>query len=457
MPEQRPQETPPSGKPIVLVVDDEKEMAEMIADGLIERGYDAKACSSGAEAVALVSHEKYDAVVTDLRMGSTSGMEVLAASRNAAPDRPVILMTAYSAVETAVEAIRQGAQHYLTKPFKVDELALFLSRALDEAKLRRETKTLKRALQDHYPLETLIGRSGAISELSDLILRVADAAAPVLITGETGSGKGRVARAIHAEGGRAAGPFVTVNCAALPENLRESELFGHVRGAFTGATHTRIGLMEEANHGTIFLDEIGEMPVTLQAKLLNVLESGRVRAVGSNQERVVDARIVAATNRDLRKEVSHGKFREDLLYRLEVITIDVPPLRSRRSDIPLLIEHFLRAARLRNPKSSVVGFSEEALARLTTHDWPGNVRELEHAVERAVVLSRNKLVTAAELPASIATTQTSAGFEGAVVPLREMQRRYAAWAFAELGGHKALTAETLDVDVKTLTKLLQEK
>jgi two-component system response regulator HydG len=444
-------------KPTVLVVDDEKEMAEMIADGLDERGYRATPCSSGAEAVELVQRGTFDAVVTDLRMGNTDGMQVLAASRSAAPDRPVILMTAYSAVETAVEAIRQGANHYLTKPFKVDELALFLARALDDAQLRRETKTLKRALHNQYPLATLVGRSGAISELSDLILRVADAAAPVLITGETGSGKGRVARAIHAEGSRASSPFVTVNCAALPENLLESELFGHVRGAFTGATQTRLGLMAEADHGTIFLDEIGEMPVALQAKLLDVLESGRVRAVGSNKEQIVDARIVAATNRDLRKEVSQGKFREDLLYRLEVITIDVPPLRSRPADIPLLIEHFLRAALARNPKSSVEGFSEEALVRLTTHDWPGNVRELEHTVERAVVLSRNKWVTAAELPASIATTQTSAGFEGAVVPLREMQRRYAAWAFAELGGHKALTAETLDVDVKTLTKLLSEK
>ncbi len=447
----------PERRSTVLVVDDEKEMAEMIADGLVERGYDARACSSGADAVELVQREKYDAVVTDLRMGSADGMQVLAASRSAAPERPVILMTAYSAVETAVEAIRQGANHYLTKPFKVDELALFLSRALDDAQLRRETKTLKRALHDHYPLSTLVGRSGAIGELSDLILRVADAAAPVLITGETGSGKGRVARAIHAEGGRKLGPFVTVNCAAMPENLLESELFGHVRGAFTGATQTRIGLMEEADHGTLFLDEIGELPVALQAKLLHVLENGRVRALGSNKEREVDARIVAATNRDLRKDVSAGKFREDLLYRLEVITIDVPPLRHRRSDIPLLVEHFLRAALARNPTSSVVGFSEEAMQRLTAHDWPGNVRELEHTVERVVVLSRNQQVTAAELPTSIAPAAASPSFEGAVVPLREIQRRYATWAFAELGGHKALTAETLDVDVKTLTKLLQEK
>jgi len=441
----------------VLVVDDESEMASMIADGLTDRGYASSACSSGAEAVARLDTEDFDAVVTDLRMGAVDGMQVLAASRRAAPERPVILMTAYSAVETAVEAIRQGAQHYLTKPFKVDELALFLSRALDEARLRRETKTLKRALHDHYPLETLVGRSGAISELSDMVVRVADAAAPVLLTGETGSGKGRVARAIHAEGSRATGPFVTVNCAALPENLLESELFGHVRGAFTGAVQARVGLMEEANHGTIFFDEIGEVPLALQSKLLHLLESGQVRALGSNKERDIDARIVAATNRDLRRAVSEGKFREDLLYRLEVITIEVPALRQRRSDIPLLIEHFLASARARNPKSSVEGFADDALARLTTHDWPGNVRELEHVVERAVVLSRNRLVTAAELPTSVAPTQPAAGFAGAVVSLREMQRRYAAWAFAELGGHKALTAQTLDVDVKTLAKLLSEK
>jgi two-component system, NtrC family, response regulator HydG len=447
----------PDQKPSVLLVDDEKEMAEMIADGLSERGYDAVACSSGADAVALVSHEKFDAVVTDLRMGSTDGMQVLAASRNAAPERPVILMTAYSAVETAVEAIRQGAQHYLTKPFKVDELALFLSRALDEAKLRRETKSLKRALVDHYPLESLVGRSGAISELSDLILRVADAAAPVLITGETGSGKGRVARAIHAEGSRASSPFVTVNCAALPENLLESELFGHMRGAFTGANQTRRGLVEEAEHGTLFLDEIGEMPLALQVKLLHVLESGRVRAVGSNKEREIDTRIIGATHRDLRKEVAAGKFREDLLYRLEVVTIDVPPLRQRRADIPLLVEHFLRAALARNSKSSVESFSEDAMLRLTKHDWPGNVRELEHVVERAVVLSRNKIVDASELPASVTSPQKVATFDGPVLTMREMQRRYAAWAFEELGAHRGLTAETLDLDAKTLAKLLSEK
>lgn len=447
----------PDRKPTVLVVDDEKEMAEMIADGLSERGYDAAACSSGAEAVALVQTEKFDAVVTDLRMGSTDGMQVLAASRNAVPERPVILMTAYSAVETAVEAIRQGANHYLTKPFKVEELALFLSRALDEAKLRRETKTLKRALADHYPLESLVGQSGAISELSDLILRVADATVPVLITGETGSGKGRVARAIHAEGSRASSPFVTVNCAALPENLLESELFGHMRGAFTGASQTRRGLVEEAERGTLFLDEIGEMPLALQVKLLHVLESGRVRAVGSNKEREIDTRIICATHRDLRKEVAAGNFREDLLYRLEVVTIDVAPLRQRRADIPLLALHFLRAALARNPKSSVEGFSEEAIERLSKHDWPGNVRELEHVVERAVVLSRNKIVEASELPASVTSPQKVATFDGPVVTMREMQRRYAAWAFEELGAHRGLTAETLDLDAKTLAKLLNEK
>lgn len=447
----------PDRKPTVLVVDDEKEMAEMIADGLGERGYHATSCSSGTEAVELVQSGAFDAIVTDLRMGNRDGMQVLAASRNAAPDRPVILMTAYSAVETAVEAIRQGANHYLTKPFKVDELALFLSRALGDAQLRRETKTLKRALHNQYPLATLVGRSGAISELSDLILRVADAAAPVLITGETGSGKGRVARAIHAEGSRAASPFVTVNCAALPENLLESELFGHVRGAFTGANQTRRGLVEEAENGTLFLDEIGEMPLALQVKLLHLLESGRVRAVGSNKERVIDARILCATHRDLRKEVAAGKFREDLLYRLEVVTIDVAPLRQRRADIPLLVAHFLSVALERNPKSSVEGFSEEALERLTKHDWPGNVRELEHVVERAVVLSRNKIVAASELPVTVTSPQKTASFDGPVLPMREMQRRYATWAFEQLGAHRGLTAETLDIDAKTLARLLIEK
>jgi two-component system response regulator HydG len=277
------------------------------------------------------------------------------------------------------------------------------------------------------------------------------------VTGETGTGKGMVARAIHAESGRAGGAFVAVNCAALPDNLLESELFGHVKGAFTGATADRVGLFEEASGGTLFLDEVGEMSAALQAKLLHVLEKSAVRAVGSNKERPVDTRIVAATHRDLRERVGAGAFREDLLYRLDVVTIDIPPLRHRKDDIPLLVEHFLSQAKARHGQSVVERFSKEAVARLIEHAWPGNARELEHTVERAVLLGRAAEVGASELPPAMGPKAgTVAAFDGPVVPMREVQRRYAAWAFEQLGARKLLTAEKLDVDAKTLAKWLRE-
>ena len=441
----------------MLVVDDHISMAEMVAEGLSERGYDAAPLGSSREAVRLLTEDRFDALVTDLRMPEVDGLGLLAVSRKAAPGRPVIVMTAYSAVETAVEAIRQGAYHYLTKPFKVEELALFLGRALDEASLRRETVALKRALRDKFALSNIVGRSGSMQEICDLVERVADAAVPVLIVGETGTGKGLVARAIHAQGTRANAPFVAINCAALPENLLESELFGHVKGAFTGATSNRAGLLEEASGGTLFLDEIGEMAPGLQAKLLHVLESGSVRAIGANKERAVDVRILAATHRDLHTLVARGAFREDLMYRLDVITLELPPLRHRREDLPVLLEHFLSRAKTKTPQSPVTRFSADALGRLLDHPWPGNVRELEHVIERAVLLGRSSEVTATELPATIgAKRDASMTFSGEVLPMREMQRKYAAWAYDQLGARKMVAAEKLGVDVKTLGKWLDD-
>ncbi|MEO6418566.1 MAG: sigma-54 dependent transcriptional regulator, partial [Polyangiaceae bacterium] len=369
----------PEKKPVlprILIVDDQLSMAEMLADGLVERGYDAVPIGSSRAAAKLLAEERFDALVTDLRMPEMDGLELLASARKSNPQRPVIVMTAYSAVETAIESIRQGAYHYLTKPFKTEELALFLQRALDDASLKREAATLKRTLKDRFGLSNIVGRSGSMEEVCDLIERVADASAPVLIVGETGTGKSLVARAIHAQGSRAKALFIAVNCAALPENLLESELFGHVKGAFTGATANRAGLIEEASGGTLFLDEIGEMHPALQAKLLHVLESGTVRAVGANKERSVDTRMLTATHCDLHERVAAGTFREDLMYRLDVVTIEVPPLRQRRDDLSALTDHFLAAARIRNPTSPVTHFAPDALARLFEHTWPGNVREL---------------------------------------------------------------------------------
>jgi two-component system response regulator HydG len=443
--------------PRVLIVDDEITMAEMLAEGLAERGFDAVAAGSSALAAKRLGEEHFDALVTDLRMPALDGLGLVSVARQVAPNCPVIVMTAYSAVDTAIESIRRGAYHYLTKPFKVDELALFLERALDETRLRREAVTLKRTLKERFAVGSLVGRSGAMREVCDLVLRVADASAPVLILGETGTGKRLVARAVHAEGTRASAPFVTVNCAALPENLLESELFGHMKGAFTGATARRAGLFEEAHGGSLFLDEIGEMTPALQAKLLDVLERGVVRAVGSNKETVVDVRIIAATHRDLRERVSSAAFREDLLYRLEVVTIEIPPLRYRREDIPELIEHFLVESKARHPQSPVECIGTDPLRRLLEHSWPGNVRELEHVVERLVLLGRSPEVAVTDLPATLtAKREASPTFGVEVLPLREMQRRYVAWAFDQLGGRKVLTAEKLGVDIKTLGRWLRD-
>ncbi|HEY2517283.1 MAG TPA: sigma-54 dependent transcriptional regulator [Polyangiaceae bacterium] len=447
-------------RPRVLVVDDEASMAEMVADGLAERGYDATHVSSSKGAAKLLEtgEPNFDAVVTDLRMPGLDGLEMLSLAKRADPTRPVIVMTAYSAVDSAIESIRRGAYHYLTKPFKADELALFLGRALEEARLRRETATLRRALHDRFSLPNLVGSSAAMRELSDLVDRVARTSASVLILGETGTGKGVVARAIHAQGARAGAPFVGVNCAALPDNLLESELFGHAKGAFTGASQARAGLFAEADGGTLLLDEIGEMSPAMQAKLLHVLESKTVRPVGGSKERSVDVRIMAATHRDLRARVSSGEFREDLLYRLEVVTIDIPPLRHRRSDVPELVAHFLAREKRKHPQSIVEGFTPEAMEALIEYPWPGNVRELEHLVERVVVLGKSANVGPSELPMTVrARPPASHAFQGPVVPMRDLQRRYASWALEQMEGRKMLTAEKLGIDDKTLARLLAEE
>ncbi len=314
-------------EPRVLVVDDQREMAEMLADGLTDRGYRAVAVTSGREALARLEAESFDALVTDLRMQGMDGLDLLGRSLALDADRPVILMTAYGAIDGAIDAIRRGAYHYLAKPFKLDELVLFLERALAGVRVRREAATLRRELAGRSAPAGMLGRSKPMRVVFDIVERVADAPASVLITGETGTGKGVVAAALHARSGRARAPFVTVNCAALPEPLLESELFGHVKGAFTGATANRTGLFVDADGGTLFLDEIGDMAISLQAKLLRAIESGKVRAVGEGRERSVDVRIIAATHHDLRAAAAKGAFREDLLYRLDVVTIELPALR----------------------------------------------------------------------------------------------------------------------------------
>ena len=437
----------------VLVVDDDRDMCSVVAEGLADRGYEVSAVSSGQEALAKLA-EPFDAVVTDLRMPGVDGLELVAVSRKIAPQRPVIVMTAFSALDTAVESIRRGAYHYLTKPFKLDELDLFLGRALDEARLRARADNLEIAMRERFALQSMVGASESMQRVFGLASRVANASAPVLVLGETGTGKGLLARAIHAESKRE-GAFVTVNCAALPETLLESELFGHKRGAFTGATQSRDGLLVQASGGTLLLDEIGEMALPLQAKLLDVIERNVVRPLGSDAERVVDARIIAATHRDLRERVAAGAFRQDLLYRLEVVVMEIPALRHRREDLPLLIGRFLGASMARHPSSPFRRFSKAALDRLMAHDWPGNVRELENVIERVVLLAQGEEADVGDLPSTVGAPATgTATFTGSIIPMRDMQRRYAAYAYEKLGATKQQTAEVLDIDVKTLGKLL---
>jgi two-component system, NtrC family, response regulator HydG len=444
--------------PSILIVDDEIQMAEMLADGLVDHGYAAIALASSQQAVARLELESFDALVTDLRMPKVDGLELLARARRAAPSMPVIVMTAYGAIDSAMESIRQGAFHYLTKPFKLEELLVFLDRAIENVRIRSEATALRKALRERQVSPGIIGTSDALEEVLSVVERVARADVPVLITGETGTGKSLLARTIHGQSERASGPFVTVNCAALPEALLESELFGHVKGAFTGATRDRSGLLVEASSGTLFLDEIAEMSPSLQAKLLDVIERLHIRAVGGTQERQVDVRIIAATHRDLAERVRAGAFREDLRYRLDLVPIELPPLRRRREDLPLLAEHFLQEARARHPSSPVERLGRDALDRMTEYDWPGNVRELAHAVERMVLLGRSPELTIADLPPVVRSSPppNAPTFTGHVLPIREVQRRYAAWALDQLGGHRTRTAERLDVDLKTLAKWLSE-
>ncbi|HEX8950187.1 MAG TPA: sigma-54 dependent transcriptional regulator, partial [Polyangia bacterium] len=366
----------------VLVVDDEREMADTVAEYLSGRGYRAEIAVGGRAALQALKRKEFDAVISDLRMDGIDGLDVLEAARAADPTRPVIIMTAYGTIDGAIEAVRRGAAQYLTKPFKMEEAALMLERALGERGLRRENEQLRRAVEERLGFRNLVGKSAVMQQLYDLLERVSIVSSPVLVTGESGTGKELVARALHHGGPRAKAPFVAISCAAITETLLESELFGHQKGAFTGASEAKKGLFVEADGGTLLLDEIGELPLPLQAKLLRVLESSSVRPVGGGAERKVDVRVVAATNRDLARAVADKRFREDLYYRLHVIPVHLPPLRARREDIPLLVEQFAARFYEQHPAEPRREITSEVLRRLMDLPWPGNVRELKNAVER---------------------------------------------------------------------------
>src|SRR5512142_713088 len=439
----------------ILVVDDDPASRELLRKVLATEGHQVVQAADGREALAELRRQPADLVVSDIRMPDVDGVQLLERMREATPDVPVILVTAFGDVEGAVDAIRRGAFDYLPKPYDVDAVRLVVRRALAQSALVSENRELRRQVRDKYRLEGIVGRSESMLQVFKTAARVAQSDATVLIEGESGTGKEQVARAIHATSKRSAGPFVAVDCGAIAEGVLESELFGHARGAFTGAQANRRGLFEEANHGTLFLDEMGDVGPALQARLLRALQEGEIRRVGANDSVPVDVRVLAATNKDLARLVKEGKFREDLYYRINVVTIRLPPLRERREDVPLLAEHF--AAKHGRPEGAAV--TAEARELLLAYDWPGNVRELENVIARALALNPSGLVVPEDLPERLR------GLPPGVPPpgssdrptLAEVERRYAAQVLTETGGNKTRAAEILGIDRKTLYRILGEK
>ncbi|EMG38601.1 CheY-like receiver, AAA-type ATPase, and DNA-binding domain containing response regulator [Desulfocurvibacter africanus PCS] len=446
-------------KPKVLIVDDDQGHLAMLATMIKGWGYEAEKAGDGQEAVARVREKAFDALLMDVRMARLGGIEALREIKEYNPAIPVLIMTAYSSVESAKEALKAGAYDYLTKPLDFDELRITLERALDHTRLREENRALRQRMDTSSIQPNIIGRSRPMKELLDMLAMVAPTEATVLVTGESGTGKELIAKAVHAGSPRKNGPLVVVNCAALAESLLESELFGHEKGAFTGADRRREGRFQQAHKGTIFLDEIGEISQAMQAKLLRAIQEREVQRVGSDKPVSVDVRIIAATNRDLRKEVDEGRFREDLFYRLNVVTLRVPSLRERKDDVPLLAQHFLERFAKKNRKT-LKGFTPQAMDALLRHDWPGNVRELENAVERAVILSLVEYVSERELPLLVAgegSTEAQPQFAlGGDRSLEDVEREAILATIDKTGGNKSETARILGVTRATLHKKLKQ-
>ncbi|MEX2490576.1 MAG: sigma-54 dependent transcriptional regulator [Nitrospirales bacterium] len=443
----------------ILVVDDELEMRNLLQDTLEEGHYRVVVASDGHEALTHMESEKFPVVVTDLRMKGMGGLGLLEQVVQRYPESNVILMTGFGTVESAVDAMKHGAFDYLTKPVKTDELLVTVQKAFREALLRQEVQQLRQVVNRTFSFGQILGKSKPMREIFDLIRRVADSQTNILITGESGTGKELVAKALHFNSQRKSKPFVPVNCAAIPELLLESELFGHVRGAFTDAKVDKHGLFEEAHDGTLFLDEVSELPMMLQAKLLRAVQEREIRRVGATKSTLVNVRLIAATNVLLAEEVKDKRFREDLYYRLNVIEIRLPPLRERKEDIPLLAHGLLQKS-LTAQQKHVEGIADSALARLIDYPWPGNVRELENIVERAATLTQGQKVSLEDLPLNIQNIQGEGQFiEDAVeqtLPLAQVEQSYIRRVLEKLGGNKYQTAQLLGIDRKTLYRKLSE-
>jgi len=447
----------------VLVVDDERSMRELLAIMLRQAGHDVTVADGGEAAIKALKSDTFDLVITDLRMREVDGLAVLRAAKEQSPQTVVLVITAFASTETAVEAMKLGAYDYLTKPFKVDEIKLTIANALERKRLQDENQALKRQLRRERGFENFLGKSPQMLDIFETIRKAADSVSTVLITGESGTGKELVARAIHEESPRRNGPFVSINCGAVPETLMESELFGHVKGAFTGAVANTVGLFSAAAGGTLFLDEVTEVPSSVQVKLLRAIQEREIRRVGDTRDIKVDVRLIAASNREVAKAVADGVLREDLFYRLNVIPIHLPPLRERREDIPLLVAHFVRrlSAELGRPVRSV---TPEALAILETYRWPGNVRELENVIERALVLGSGDRLDAPGLPPDLRRPRDVQDVAVEIpedgldleATLSQIEHRYIQTALARTGGVQTRAAELLRVSLRQIRYKLQK-
>jgi two-component system NtrC family response regulator len=436
----------------IVVVDDEPAQRELIGGFLTKQGHEVLPAADGSEALKYVKGRQVDLVLSDCRMPGMSGPELLLGIKAVNPEIPLILMTAYGTVETAVQAMKDGAADYLSKPLDLEELLVRLARVAEQSRLRSEVRDLQARLVERHRLEGIIGESGRMQEVLALAKRVAPSDATVLIRGESGTGKELIARAIHFNSPRASGPLVNLNCAALPEQLLESELFGHEKGAFTGAVAQRKGRFEQADGGSIFLDEIGDLSPALQVKLLRVLQEREFERVGGNRTLTVNVRVLAATHRDLERAMREGTFRDDLYYRLNVVTVQIPPLRERREDIPLLLDHFLRKFAEKN-RRDVNGLTASARDALLKYDYPGNVRELENIVERAVLLCRGRVIDLEDLPATARPGQRSAGEplpKDLPGVLADIERQAIESALQRSGGVQTQAAAALGIGERVL-------
>ena len=445
----------------VLLIDDEQSLLDLLLVVFKKEGYGVKTALSAAAAYEILDKADIDLVVTDIKMPGTDGMDVLRWMREKHPDIPVIMITAYGSISQAVEALKFGALDYVVKPFDVEELKIIVGRGLAERRLKQENILLKRDLKERYSFENMIGKSRSMQEIYILIEKVASTDSTVLVTGESGTGKEMAARAIHFQSGRHDHQFVSINCAALPENLLESELFGHTKGSFTGAVADKKGMFEVAQRGTLFLDEVGEMSPWTQVKLLRAIQERTVRRVGGTEEIPVDVRIIAATNRDLKKRIQEGKFREELFYRLNVISFDMPPLRKRTEDIPLLVTHFLQKHCDRLGKKTK-RFTPEVIGLLEAYAWPGNIRELENVIERIVAIEDRETVTVGCLPKEIISPQknkpdTTYFFEpgfNLTGYLDDVAKNYVGQALLATAGSIQKAAPLLGISYRTMRYLI---